>query len=210
MFGLLRDAWRAVLRPYAGPAELLATIAMGSLPLAATGVIGFLMFSVRTRSREIAIRLALGADPDVIRRAVVRRALFIVGSGLILGAVVGIAAGRVVASQLFMVHPADWWTMAAMAALLLTVAWLAAVVPARRAARTEPAIALRDHRRHVDRRSCKALHAAATACARTTALADLRRPISRSPSRRAPSAGALPAPRRQNISWDSNGHRGTL
>jgi predicted permease len=142
-FRLMRDELRGVLAPYRSQALLLGIIAVGCLPLAVVGLSGALLYSVRVRTREIAIRLALGADPARVRRAVLRRAVGLVGIGLALGTLTGAAVGRVVAHQLFQVQAADPWTLVAVLGILGAFAWLAALVPARQAARTEPAAALR-------------------------------------------------------------------
>jgi ABC-type antimicrobial peptide transport system permease subunit len=104
---------------------------------------GSLLYSVRLRSREIAIRIALGASPSAVRRSVVRNALLIVGVGLIAGAGLGVAAGRMIGHQLFMVRPVDAWTIAGVTVTLLAIAWLAALVPARKAAEVQPVTGLR-------------------------------------------------------------------
>jgi predicted permease len=142
-FSLLRDVWRTNLRPYSSPAELLTFITALSLPLATVGLVGFLMYSVRLRSREIAIRVALGASPRTVGRSVVRSALLVVGIGLLAGISLGVAAGRMIGHQLFMVHPLDGWTVLGASMMLLTIGWLAALLPARKASQTEPMAALR-------------------------------------------------------------------
>jgi hypothetical protein len=142
-FSVLQDAWRLSLKPYRSPAELLTLITVCSLPLASMGMAGFLLYSVRLRSREIAIRIALGASPSAVRRSVVRNALLIVGVGLIAGAGLGVAAGRMIGHQLFMVRPVDAWTIAGVTVTLLAIAWLAALVPARKAAEVQPVTGLR-------------------------------------------------------------------
>ena len=142
-FSVLRDAWHHSLTPYRSPAELLTLITIFSLPLASVGMVGFLLYSVRLRSREIAIRIALGASPATVWRSVVRRALLIVTVGLVIGAGLGAAGGRIIGHQLFMVRAVDGWTIAGVSMTLLALAWLAALVPARRAAEAEPVRALR-------------------------------------------------------------------
>jgi putative ABC transport system permease protein len=143
-FGLLRDELHALLLPYRAQSLLLGLIAAFCLPLAAIGLTGALMYFVQVRSRETAIRLALGADPASVRRAVVLRALVPVGMGIVLGTALGIAVGRVVASELFQVQPADPITMVAVSLALVGLAWLSALLPARHACRIDPAAALRD------------------------------------------------------------------
>ena len=142
-FSLLRDAWHAGLTPFRGNALLLSLVGGFCVPLAAIGLMGALLYSVRVRAREIAIRIALGAEPITVSRAVVMRSVTMVGFGLALGTGLGVAAGRATSHQLFNVHPADPWTIAAVAAALLTTGWLAALIPAAHAARTDLAVALR-------------------------------------------------------------------
>ena len=142
-FGYMRDELRSVLTPYRGQSTLMSLIAVFCLPLAAVGLTGALLHSVRVRTKETAIRVALGADPVAIRRAVVRRSLGAVGIGILLGTALGAMAGRLIAHQLFRVEAIDVWTMAAVAGGLLVLAWAAALLPARRAASIEPAAALR-------------------------------------------------------------------
>lgn len=142
-FALLRDAWHAGLAPFRGKAVLVGLIAAFCIPLAAVGLSGALLYSVQVRTRETAIRISLGADPRAVRRTVIRSALTTVAFGLIAGALLGVAAGRAAAHQLFLVHPIDAWTIVTVMLGLLGVAWLAALVPARRASRLEPATALR-------------------------------------------------------------------
>jgi hypothetical protein len=142
-FGYMRDELRSVLTPYRGQSTLMSLIAVFCLPLAAVGLMGALLHSVRVRTRETAIRVALGADPAAIRRAVVRRSLGAVGIAILLGTALGALAGRLIAHQLFRVEAIDGWTMAAVAGGLLVLAWAAALLPARRAASIEPAAALR-------------------------------------------------------------------
>lgn len=106
-------------------------------------MIGALTYSVRVRTREIAIRIAIGADPIAVRRVVVRQALAIVGLGILCGTALGTIAGSFAAHQWFEVGPVDGMSMIAVAAGLMAFAWIAAFVPARTASRVEPAEVLR-------------------------------------------------------------------
>ncbi len=140
----MQDHRGRVLAPYRSQSLMLGVIALCCLPIAGIGLIGALSYSVRARTREIAIRIAIGADPRTVRRAIVRRALVTVGVGIILGTAMGAAVGSLIAHQLFEVHPADVSTMVAVAAGLMLLGWLAAVLPARQGARVDPAVALRN------------------------------------------------------------------
>jgi ABC-type antimicrobial peptide transport system permease subunit len=104
---------------------------------------GALLYSIQVRAREIGIRMALGAEPHAVRRSLVRRALALVSVGLTVGTAMGIVAGHAISHQLFDVRPMDAWSVAAVAAALFALAWLAALMPAARASAIEPAIALR-------------------------------------------------------------------
>jgi predicted permease len=117
-----------------------ATLALG---LAALGLYGLLAATVGTRRREIAIRIAVGARPAAIARQLVGDCLRHVGVGIALGCGFALLSGRLLEGLLVGVSPQDPATLTAVAALLLTVALLAALVPARRAACVDPAEALR-------------------------------------------------------------------
>jgi predicted permease len=130
------DPWRVDL-------ALVSLFAGLALTLAAVGVYGVVSSVVAERSREIGIRLALGATRDRVRREVVGDAVRIAALGLALGAPVAVVVGRLAAFRRFEVTATDPGTFAAVAALLLVVAALASYVPARRAARLDPTITLR-------------------------------------------------------------------
>jgi predicted permease len=113
------------------------------LLLAAVGLYGVTAYSVEKRTKEIGVRMALGADRGSVVLMVLREAFWMVGVGLALGIPAAIGAGNLIASQLFGVRPWDP-LMLSVAMLLLGVASLiAAAIPARRATRVEPMIALR-------------------------------------------------------------------
>lgn len=139
----LRDAWRAGLVPLKSQALLLTLIAACGVPLAASGLLGAMFYFVRSRSREMAVRIALGAQPDSIRQAVVWRGTAIVAGGLLIGIGGGMVAGRLVASQLFGVDAVDPSSVVVVSAFMLGLAWLAALIPARQASAVDPAVLLR-------------------------------------------------------------------
>ncbi|HEY2362150.1 MAG TPA: ABC transporter permease [Candidatus Angelobacter sp.] len=113
------------------------------LLLAAVGLYGVTAYRVEKRTKEIGVRMALGADRGSVVLMVLREAFWMVGAGLALGIPAAIGAGNLIASQLFGVRPRDP-LMLSVAVLLLGVASLiAAAIPARRATRVEPMIALR-------------------------------------------------------------------
>jgi ABC-type antimicrobial peptide transport system permease subunit len=111
--------------------------------LAGIGVYGVMAYTIGRRTREIAICVALGAARRSILSAELRSALALVAIGIAAGIPAAIAGGRLIASQLFGVSTADPATLAGVAALLALVAAMAAFLPARRAARVDPTIALR-------------------------------------------------------------------
>jgi putative ABC transport system permease protein len=124
-------------------ALLLALFASAAVLLASIGLFGVMATSVRQRARELSLRLALGASPNGLCFAVLRRALAIAGAGLVIGLVASLVVARGLQTLLFGVSPADPLTLAASGALLLVVAAIAAYVPATRAQRTDPAVVLR-------------------------------------------------------------------
>jgi putative ABC transport system permease protein len=124
-------------------ALLLGALAAIALLLAAVGIYGTVSYWVRQRTPEIGIRVALGADQKNIFRLVLGRGMQFVFAGLALGIAGALAATRLLASLLFGVTPSDPATFAAIAALLFLVALLACWIPARRAMRVDPIVALR-------------------------------------------------------------------
>jgi putative ABC transport system permease protein len=117
--------------------------ASAALVLAAIGLYGIVSYSVSQRTREIGVRLALGAPPRRILGAVLDRGVRLALLGVVLGGVAGYGAAGALRSILFETEPTDAATFFSIAGLLLTVAALASVLPARRAARTDPLVALR-------------------------------------------------------------------
>jgi predicted permease len=113
-----------------------------ALALAAVGIYGVVGYTVARRSREIAVRMAIGANRTRIIAGVVRDMAFPVTAGLAAGGITALALGRTVQAFLFRVDAADPLTFAAIGALLLLVATFAALVPARRAAALDPVRAL--------------------------------------------------------------------
>jgi predicted permease len=122
---------------------VLGLFATAALILAAVGTFGVLSYAVTQQLREVAIRLAVGASPDRIRRHFLGRAMRSVLSGVVLGVVGAMILGRFLASQLYDVAPFSPATLVAGAVLVSGMAVLAAWPAVRRAARTEPASVLR-------------------------------------------------------------------
>jgi predicted permease len=122
---------------------LLAVFAALALALAAVGIYGVMTYAVGRRSREIGIRLALGARAAEIYQLVLREGLGVAGLGIGIGLLASIALTRVVSKLLFQVSATDAATFLAVSVLLLAIAALACFVPARRAARVDPSVTMR-------------------------------------------------------------------
>jgi putative ABC transport system permease protein len=114
-----------------------------SLVLACLGLYGVVSYAVARRTNEIGIRMALGATRSEVLAAVLRESLGLVAVGIAIGAPATLASTRAIASRLFGIGSADPVTIGMAAGLLVAAATMAAVVPARRAARVDPMIALR-------------------------------------------------------------------
>jgi putative ABC transport system permease protein len=123
-------------------ASLLSLFAALALALAAIGVYGVMSYSVTERTHEIGIRLALGASSARVRAEVVAHGLSLTMAAVVLGIFAAIALGRAVRSVLFEVTPADPLALAGASALLILVSLAACYIPARRASRVDPVVAL--------------------------------------------------------------------
>jgi ABC-type antimicrobial peptide transport system permease subunit len=107
------------------------------------GLYGLMGYNVERRTGEIGIRMALGARPADAARRVLGEAALLAGAGALLGVVAALGAVRVIQFYLYGVAPHDPLTLGVASVLLVLVAWLAAFLPARRAARVDPMVALR-------------------------------------------------------------------
>jgi ABC-type antimicrobial peptide transport system permease subunit len=123
---------------------LVSVFAAVATLLAAIGTYGVMAYSVNQRTREIGIRRALGAGRREIVALVGRRALAFVAVGLVAGLAGALALTRLIASQLWGVTPTDPVTFAGVSVLLVAVALVACVIPARRALSVDPTLALRN------------------------------------------------------------------
>ncbi len=132
----------AIARPrfYTGLLTLFAVLA---LVLAATGIFGVMSYTVAARTREIGIRMALGAHPGSVVRMIVGRAVGLALTGALIGVAGALAIGRVIRNQLFGIEVLDPLTLSVVILILLTSAVAASVLPARRAARLDPVSTLR-------------------------------------------------------------------
>jgi len=124
-------------------ALLLGVFAGSAVALAAVGLFGAMATMVRHRTRELGVRMALGATARDLRRMVMRRGLAIAGVGLALGLAGALLANRLLVTLLYDVTPTDPATLTMVAALLLAVGLAACSVPARQATRVDPMAALR-------------------------------------------------------------------
>jgi ABC-type antimicrobial peptide transport system permease subunit len=124
---------------------LLGVFALIALALAAVGIYGVIAYSVRERTQEIGIRMALGASAASVLRLVLGRALRLVSIGVAVGLIAAGALTRLLERLLFQVEPLDLWTFALTASILLGVAAAASFVPARRGMRMAPVEALRSN-----------------------------------------------------------------
>jgi putative ABC transport system permease protein len=122
---------------------LLGTFAGAALLLAALGIFGLLSWSVARRTREIGLRMALGATRGNVLWLVTGRAMFLVGVGLLIGCAGALAVTRVLRSLLYQVSAADPLAFASVALAMFAVGVLASALPAWRAIRVDPAVALR-------------------------------------------------------------------
>jgi predicted permease len=122
---------------------LLVAFAALSLTMAALGIYAVLAYSVEVRSREIGIRMALGAGPPRVMRLIAGDGIKLASVGGVIGVILALAGGRLIQSSLYGVKPFDALTIGIVCGVLAIVALAACWIPARRAAATAPAIALR-------------------------------------------------------------------
>ena len=126
-------------------AVLLGSFGGAALLLAAIGIYGVIAYSVSQRTREIGVRIALGAQPGSVLGMIIRGGLRLAGAGVAIGLAGAVGLSGVLRAQLFEVSALDPWVYAAAAVIVAGVTLLACYVPARRAARVDPMVALRDH-----------------------------------------------------------------
>jgi putative ABC transport system permease protein len=122
---------------------LLGVFSVVALVIAAIGIYGVMAYNVSRRTTEIGIRLALGAQPRDVLNLVLAQGGKLVGLGLFLGLAAALASGRLLESLLFQTSPHDPLTLAAITLILALVATLACLLPARRATKVDPMVALR-------------------------------------------------------------------
>ena len=124
-------------------AVLLGSFGALGLILAMVGIYGVISYSVTQRTSEIGIRMALGAQPKSVLRMILREGMFLAAAGIVAGIAGGLALGRVLRSLLFEIKPTDPATFIGVAIALALVAFAACYIPARRAMKVDPIVALR-------------------------------------------------------------------
>jgi ABC-type antimicrobial peptide transport system permease subunit len=125
-------------------AGMLAVLATVTMTIAAIGLYGLIAYGVAQRTREIGVRIALGASASNVVRMMVARGMLLTGSGVVLGLVAAWAATRGIQKLLYGVSASDPTTYAGVAALLSLVALAACWIPSARAARVDPIVVLRE------------------------------------------------------------------
>jgi ABC-type antimicrobial peptide transport system permease subunit len=126
------------------PMTLLGLFAALALVLACIGVYGVLAYAVAQRTREIGVRMALGANPRNVTRMILGRGVKLSGVGLAAGVALAAGLSLLLRTLLYGVSPAAPLVYVGTASALMVVALAACVIPAQRAARVDPAVALRD------------------------------------------------------------------
>ena len=124
-------------------AQLTGFFGALALALAAIGLYGVMSYAVARRTSEIGVRMALGALAADVRRLILRETLALAAAGIGLGLLAALLSLRLVSSQLFGVSPHDPATILAAALVVVSVAGLSGYLPARRASRVDPMVALR-------------------------------------------------------------------
>jgi putative ABC transport system permease protein len=122
---------------------LLGIFAGAALLLAVVGVYGVMSYSVTQRTREVGVRMALGAGRRTVVRMIVWQGLAVSGAGMAVGVAAALGLTRLIRGMLYEVEPADPWTFAGVCAVLALAVWAACWLPARRAAGVDPMVALR-------------------------------------------------------------------
>jgi predicted permease len=122
---------------------LLSAFAGLALLLASIGIYGVQAYAVRQRTREVGIRVAMGAQPADVLRLIIAQGLRLTTTGIVIGLAASFGLTRLMASQLYGLSATDPWTFIGVSIVLLTVALAACFIPARRATRIDPLVALR-------------------------------------------------------------------
>jgi putative ABC transport system permease protein len=139
----MEQNWGGGMRDKRYLALVLGVFAFVATVLATIGIYGVMAYSVAQRTREIGIRMALGASPHKILALIGGRAAILISLGILLGLAGSLGLSRLIASQLWGITPTDPATFTGVALLLIAIALVACFVPARRAIRVDPTEALR-------------------------------------------------------------------
>jgi len=142
---LLASDVDATVVPWRGRSAVLMLVAFLCVPVAILGLSSGLLFAVRAQSREIGIKLALGASPSQARWNVIHTALRLTSIGGAVGVLTGIGIGTLMDNQLFEVSPIDPVIVVTVVGGMLALSWCSALAPATRASRIDPAVVLRDN-----------------------------------------------------------------
>lgn len=140
----LADSIAETLAPRRAVLEAIGGFGLATLLLAGIGLAAVLSFSIRRRSAELGVRLALGASPSRVRNLVLRQGVILIASGGLLGLCIGIPLARLLSDRLYQVAFTDSMSWLAAIVVVLLVASIACWLPARRAAATDPMVALRN------------------------------------------------------------------
>jgi len=140
----MTDVMDVSIAPRRFSAELVGVFAAVAMLLSSIGIYGLLVYMVGQRSREIGIRVALGAQRSDILTLILGKGLLLVGVGIAIGLVLASAAAPMIATLLYGVHPFDVTVFATVSLVLMFVAFLATYIPARRATMVDPIIALHE------------------------------------------------------------------
>jgi len=132
-----------VLLPQRVAAMVTGALGAMGLLLATVGLYGIITYSTGRRTREIGLRVALGARRSDVLRMIIREGVLLAGTGVAIGLLLAAATTRLVTTYLFGVHPLDGLTFAAVSALFITIALVASWLPARRAATADPMVVLK-------------------------------------------------------------------
>jgi putative ABC transport system permease protein len=137
------DQVRGVFMQARLAAAVLLSASVLALVLSAVGLYGVIAYMVGRRTREIGVRMALGARPSSVRALVLKQSLAVVAPGMAIGVMAALAATRLLGSWLYGVGAADFWTFVTGGSVLGAAALAASWIPAGRAARVDPMAALR-------------------------------------------------------------------
>ncbi len=140
----MTDVMDVSIAPRRFSAELVGVFAAAAMLLSSIGIYGLLAYIVGQRSREIGIRVALGAQRPDILKLILGKGLLIAGTGIAIGLILSAISARMIAGLLYGVHPIDVIVFVTVPLILLVVAFLATYIPARRATMVDPIIALHE------------------------------------------------------------------